>query len=282
MIWLVGNRGMLGSDVEAILKRQGYPYVATDIEMDITEYANISAFTARYDIDWIINCAAYTMVDAAENESVKAFSINENGIANLSRLAGSIGAAIIHISTDYIFDGKKEGPYLEDDPPCPINVYGRSKLAGEIRLAAALNRYFIIRTAWLYGDKGNNFVKTMIKKFSEDSEVRVVSDQWGSPTYAKDLAEAILAIVSAKSLQYGIYHFTNEGKTNWYDFALQIHSSARTHGLINRDIRIVPVTTSEYPTKAARPMNSWLSKIKYVMNWALTVGIGGRPWKNAS
>ncbi len=277
MIWLIGNRGMLGSDVEKLLVRRSLPFMTSDIDVDITDPAALRAFAGQQDIEWIINCSAYTAVDAAEDERDRAFRINADGVLNIARLAEEKGAALIHVSTDYVFDGEKPGAYREDDATNPVGAYGASKLAGEQRIASAMKRYFIIRTAWLYGRTGKNFTLTMIRLFGERDEVRVVADQWGSPTYTGDLAAAIVKIVEDGSARYGIYHYTNEGRTTWHEFAVEICAQARRHGLIDRDVRVTPVTTAEYPTKARRPKNSYLSKEKIVRE----LGVRCRDWREA-
>jgi len=277
MIWLIGNRGMLGSDVEELLKTRSVRYIATDIDVDITDYAALSDFASYREIDRIINCSAYTAVDKAEEERDKAYSINADGAHNIARVAEHSGAVLIHVSTDYVFDGEKNGPYLEDDETNPLGVYGRSKLEGERRIISETDRYFIIRTAWLYGARGANFVRTMLRLFRERDEVRVVADQWGSPTYSKDLASALISAAAGDSTRFGIYHFTNEGRTNWYEFAREIYGQAVRYGRVKRDVDIVPITTSEYPTKARRPKNSYLSKEKIIRE----LGVECRAWRKA-
>ncbi|HNW27252.1 MAG TPA: dTDP-4-dehydrorhamnose reductase [Spirochaetota bacterium] len=277
MIWLIGNRGMLGSDVEKLLEQRALPFITSDIDVDITDPAALRAFAGGRQIEWIINCSAYTAVDAAEDERDKAFLINADGVMNIARLAEEKGAALIHVSTDYVFDGEKPGAYREDDATNPIGAYGESKLAGEQRIAAVMNRFFIIRTAWLYGRTGKNFLLTMIRLFGERDEVRVVADQWGSPTYTGDLAAAIVKLVDDRSTRYGIYHYTNEGKTTWHEFATEICAQARKQGLVDRDVRVVPITTAEYPTRARRPKNSYLSKEKIIRE----LGVRCRDWREA-
>ena len=277
MIWLVGNRGMLGTEVHGRLQRRGLTHVATDLDVDITDMPSLKAFTDPLTLSWIVNCSAYTAVDRAEDEPEAAFRINAEGVRNLARVAEEKGARLLHISTDYVFDGRKEGPYLETDPPNPSGVYGRSKLQGEIEIRGNIDRHVILRTAWLYGSAGANFVRTMLRLFQEKDEVRVVADQWGSPTLAADLADVILGIITREAVQYGTFHFTNEGRTNWFEFAGMIRKFACEHGLVTRDVRILPIRTEEYPTKAVRPANSYLSKEKIKAVFGLTI----RPWQEA-
>jgi dTDP-4-dehydrorhamnose reductase len=263
VIWLIGNRGMLGTDVERLLKKRKLSYVGSDLELDIMDLYTLQSYTVGKAIDWIINCAAYTNVDKAEVEQDKAFKINAEGVLNISQVALEIDARLIHISTDYVFDGKKKEAYTESDQPNPQNVYGRSKLKGERNIEQTMSNYYILRTAWLYGTHGHNFVHTMLRLFNERDRVQVVSDQWGSPTYTMDLAQAILTIINKDSSEYGVYHVTNEGRTNWYEFAKAIYAGAVACGLIDREVEILPISSKNYPTKAVRPQNSYMSKNKF-------------------
>jgi len=275
MIWLVGNRGMLGTEVEALLQQHGMAYFATDREVDITDQDRLQQFVSDKPLSWIINCSAYTAVDKAEDEPELAFRINADGPRNLAGIARDKEAKLIHISTDYVYDGTKEGAYTETDSPNPLGVYGASKYQGEVHIQKTLQAYFIVRTSWLYGKHGNNFVKTMLRLFRERDEVRVVGDQWGSPTYAPDLAGALLAIVRSNSEAYGVYHFTNEGIVSWYDFSCEIYRMAQKTELLTKDVRILRITTDEYPTKAHRPQNSRMSKDKIRNAFHIAV----RPWQ---
>src|SRR3989339_692395 len=196
MIWLIGHKGMLGSEVYKLLVEGAMPHLASDLEVDITDINRLRSYVGDRSLSWIINCSAYTAVDRAEDERELTFRINSDGIKNIALIAAEKKAKLIHISTDYVFDGNKESAYLETDPPNPTGVYGASKYAGEKHVQASLSSYFILRTAWLYGRSGNNFVHTMIRLFREREEVCVVADQWGSPTLAGDLAGAILHLIS--------------------------------------------------------------------------------------
>ena len=200
--------------------------------MDIADRTSIKAFSDPLALSWIVNCSAYTAVDRAEDEPGQAFRINAEGVRNLACVAQEKGARLLHISTDYVFDGRKEDAYLETDPPSPSGVYGRSKLQGELDIRENIDRHVILRTAWLYGPTGANFVRTMLRLFQERDEVRVVADQWGSPTLAGDLADVILRIVTLETVPYGTFHFTNEGRTNWFEFASLIRKLAGEHRLI--------------------------------------------------
>jgi len=288
MIWLIGNRGMLGSDVEKLLKNKKFEYIATDVEIDITRYGVLKEYVEDKNIEWIINCAAYTAVDKAEDERELAYKINATGAENLARICKDIGSKLIHISTDYVFDGQKDGAYTEDDIPNPINVYGKSKLEGEGRIKSILKNYYILRTSWLYGKNGNNFVHTMIRLFNQKDEIGVVSDQWGTPTYTKDLSNVILRIVELDNNAFGIYHFSNAGVRaesdknvevgiTWYDFAEKIYRVSKECGIINSDVKIRPIKTEDYPTKAKRPQNSLLSKEKIKKTFDMEI----RSWQEA-
>ena len=279
MIWLIGNKGMLGYEVEELLKKNNLPYIASDQEIDITDFSILVQYIKDKKIDWIVNCAAYTAVDKAEKE--KAYSINRDGVRNITKIASEKQAKLIHISTDYVFDGKKnkQSAYTEENQANPMGIYGKSKLAGEKEIINLLDKYFIIRTAWLYGVNGHNFVYTMLRLFREREVITVVDDQWGSPTYAADLAEVILKIIETGSDKFGIYHFTNEGVTNWYEFAREIYDQAKEIGIVNgsRNVEINPIKTEEYPTAAIRPQYSVLSKDKIKKEFNLKI----RNWYKA-
>lgn len=277
MIWLIGNKGMLGSEVEPLLGESGRECVVSDKEVDITDYNQLRDFAGEKTISWIVNCSAYTAVDRAEDEPEAARAVNSRGVQNIARLASEKKARLIHISTDYVFDGTKDGAYTEEDSPNPRGVYGSSKLEGEKSIQGALEEYFILRTAWLYGENGPNFVNTMLHLFGGRNEVRVVDDQWGSPTFAIDLAGAIVRIIEKRADRYGIFHFTNEGRTNWYEFAKEIHQLARERGIVQKEVNIVPIPTEQYPTRAVRPRNSLLSKEKIKRE----LGVECREWKIA-
>lgn len=273
MIWLVGNRGMLGTEVERLLRERGLAYVATDVELDITSPAAVEAFAAEHRPDLVINCAAYTAVDRAEEEEDVARSINADGPENLARALPD-QSRFIHVSTDYVFDGRATAPIPEDTSTRPLGAYGRTKAEGERRIAAATDRHFIVRTAWLYGVHGGNFVATMLRLMAERDEIRVVADQHGAPTYAVDLADALVRLARSDSRAYGLYHFTNAGETTWHGFALAVQGIATRRGILASGpgpargtddagaaggctVRAIP--TSEYATPAVRPAYSVLS-----------------------
>ena len=266
MIWLIGNKGMLGTELSLLLEKAGLPFAGTDMEVDITDPAELLKFTQERQIDWIINCAAYTAVDKAEDNEALCRRINTQGVANIAAAAKSCGAKLIHISTDYVFDGKGSRPYAEDDPTCPIGVYGLTKRDGEQKVFEENPESYILRTAWLYGRYGNNFVNTMLRLFKDREEVKVVNDQHGSPTWAFDFAGVILSIIQqaghGKEIPYGIYHFTNEGTCTWFQFAKSIYEEGRALNVLTKPCEVKPCTSEEYPAKVKRPAYSVLDKTK--------------------
>lgn len=257
-ILVFGASGQLGTCLEAVAERQGI----TDITFPVEGSANIldehgldSLFKAEQP-QYIINCAAYTAVDKAEDEQDLAAQINCEGARNLAKRAKAINATLIHISTDFVFNGNVPKLLEEEDAAEPISVYGLTKLQGEQAIAEETEQFYILRTSWLYSEHGNNFVKTMLKLGADRDELKVIADQIGTPTYAIDLAEMIFSIIAAEKQAYGVYHFSNEGVTSWYDFAKAIFDISAT------DVKLHPIPTSEYPTKATRPAFSVMSKAK--------------------
>jgi dTDP-4-dehydrorhamnose reductase len=245
-------------------------------DFDLTDRAQVSAEIERLQPAVIVNCAAYTNVDGAESDEELATRVNGAGPGYLAEAAKTTGAVLVHISTDYVFDGRKQSPYLETDPVGPISAYGRSKLAGEQAiLTSGLERYFIIRTSWLYGPGGRNFVETIIRLSQERKELRVVADQFGTPTYTGDLAEAMFYLLKLTDhdlknsphpsplTPYGIYHFSNSGQCSWQEFAIEIIAQMRRQGASLKVERVVPIRTEEYPLPAPRPAFSVFSKGKY-------------------
>ena len=235
-------------------------------KLDITNYDDILALLKKENVNMIINCAAYTNVDKAEDEPNIAYIVNTAAVDDLARAAAEVGAKMIHISTDYVFDGKGYKPYTENNITNPIGIYGQTKCTGENRLFERLgDNGIVIRTAWLYSNYGKNFVKTMIKLGQEKDELNVVFDQIGSPTFADDLAEVIFKIILSDKWQGGIYHYTNEGVCSWYDFADAIRELAKL------PCDIIPVHSSEYPTKAERPQYSVLDKTKIKETYGIII-----------
>jgi len=277
MIWLIGNKGMLGQELSNILLQSDIKFFGTDREVDIRNPATLRAYSAGKSIDWIINCSAYTAVDKAEEEEDIARSINALGAGNIAQVANEIGATMIHISTDYVFNGGGSKPYLESDSVDPQSAYGRTKAEGEALVATLCPQHFIVRTAWLYGKYGPNFVTTMLKLMKEKTSISVVNDQYGTPTWAYDLAMVIFSIVTINSDKYGIYHFTNAGETTWFEFAVDIQCFGRELGLLNQGCKVLSITSSQYPSKVQRPAWSVLSKEKIIKD----LGVTPPEWKTS-
>lgn len=268
-ILITGANGMLAKSVRARLK-EGNELICTDVaDLDITNEEAVMNFVKENKPEYIVNCAAFTAVDKAEEVYDLAEKINANGPANLAKAAKAVDATLVHISTDYVFNGDLDvaKSYVETDEVGPVTVYGKTKLHGEEQVKANTDKYYIFRTAWLYGD-GNNFVRTMLKLGNEKDEISVVADQHGSPTYAEDLAN-IIAEAIEKKIPYGLYHSTNQGFTTWYDFTKKIFELA--------DIKcnVKPVTSEEFIRPAKRPKNSKLNKQKL-----LEQGVTVPTWKD--
>ena len=266
-ILITGCNGQLGNEMQLLEKvNPQHTYFNTDVaELDITDREAILQFVNENHVDGIVNCAAYTAVDKAESNVELCDLLNRVAPGYLAEAVEQRGGWLIQISTDYVFDGTNHTPYVESDPVCPNSVYGRTKLAGEQAAQQACSRTMIIRTAWLYSTFGNNFVKTMIRLGKEKSELGVIFDQIGTPTYARDLAVAIFEAIN-QGVNPGFYHFSNEGVISWYDFTKAIH---RIAGITTCHVR--PLHTSEYPTPAARPHYSVLDKTKIKQTYGLEI-----------
>lgn len=268
-ILVTGSNGQLGNELKVLAR--SYPddnFIFTDVaELDITNENDIAMFVRDEKPAAIINCAAYTAVDKAEQEDSLAFLINSTAVGNLARVASKYDALLIHISTDYVFDGKGYKPYMEDDPTNPVSLYARSKHAGEQQVQSYANRAVIIRTSWLYSEFGNNFVKTMMKYGKERGQLNIVFDQTGTPTYARDLAGTILDILHKQPDFSGVevFHFSNEGVTSWYDFAKAIIE------LSGITCKINPIETKEYPLPAIRPFYSVFNKSKIKQRFQIEI-----------
>lgn len=266
-ILITGCNGQLGNEMQLLEK--DYPqhkFYNTDVaELDITDQAAIDSFVADNEIDGIVNCAAYTAVDKAESSKELCTSLNTVAPAYLAAAVEKRGGWIVQVSTDYVFNGKAHTPYKEDDTPSPDSVYGSTKLAGELGVQKFCKRSMIIRTAWLYSTFGNNFVKTMIRLGKEKQQLGVIFDQIGTPTYAGDLAIAIMTAIE-KGIVPGVYHFSNEGVISWYDFTKAIH---RIAGITT--CHVLPLHTSEYPTPANRPAYSVLDKTKIKQTYNIEI-----------
>jgi dTDP-4-dehydrorhamnose reductase len=269
---ITGANGQLGNELQQLAS--AYPtlhFMFTDVEtLDICNKEAIDRFLTEHPAQFIVNCAAYTAVDRAEDETTLCYAINRDAVRNLAEVATLHGSKLIHISTDYVFSGKAYRPYTEEMPLSPDTVYGKSKAEGEKMLLALCSQSIILRTSWLYSSFGKNFVKTIMKLGREKESLQVVYDQIGTPTYAADLAWAIIEIIrqSMEQPDYfkpGVYHYSNEGVCSWYDFAVTIHRIA------NIQCQIQPVTSEEYPAKAPRPFYSVLNKQKFKNTFHLPI-----------
>ncbi len=278
MIWLIGNKGMLGTEISRQLTENKIDFVGTDIDVDITNIDALKGFASGKGINWIINCAAYTAVDNAETNVELAKKLNDVAPGNIAKVAKEIGAKFIHISTDYVFDGTGDTPRTEDMTIAPIGVYGVTKADGEKSVASSTSEYYILRTAWLYGWAGKNFVYTMIRAMNTHEFVKVVADQKGTPTFAGDLAKVIITIISKNDVPYGIYHVTDLGEITWWDFTNEIKKQGIEMGWVtNKNCAVNPCKTEEYPTPAKRPAYSVLCKDKIQK----TLGITLPDWKES-
>lgn len=262
-ILVTGGGGQLAQSIKSLDNLPDYKFIYTDVsELDITEQDGLFKFFEDYEIDWCINCAAYTAVDKAESDFDAAHKVNIIGAKNLALVCKVHNTKLIHISTDFVFSGEQNIAYTEEDAPSPINIYGETKLQGEIEILSVLNRHFIIRTSWLYSEFGHNFLNTMLRLSKEREELQIVDNQIGTPTYAGDLAQFVMDLIVAKSDKFGLYNYSNEGVASWYDFAKAIFE------ISNIKINVVPIPSTNFPTPAKRPTFSVLnkSKIKQTFN----------------
>jgi dTDP-4-dehydrorhamnose reductase len=279
---LTGAEGQLGWEVARRARRAGLSLqAAARAHLDISDGEAVRRVMAALSPRLVINAAAYTAVDRAESDQETAMAVNCRGPAHLAEAARDVGAALIHVSTDYVFDGGKPAPYNESDPTAPLGVYGTSKLAGENAIRERLDRHVILRTSWVYGIHGHNFVKTMLRLGRERPLLRVVADQHGAPTFAGDLAEAVLSIARAHladrmpESSWGLFHCTNAGQTSWHGFATRIFQLAGRPGETAPNLQ--PILTADYPLPAVRPANSLLDCTRL----AWVHGIRLRPWEDA-
>lgn len=279
---IVGARGQVGSLLHLQASQHGFDVMAVDRdELDITDPLAVNRQVLQWCPQVIVNAAAHTAVDKAESDVDASFAINRDGPAHLAAAAEAVGAVLLHISTDYVFAGDKEGLYVETDPVSPQGVYGASKLAGEQAVMAGCSRHLILRTAWVFGEHGNNFVKTMLRLAASRDSLGIVADQFGGPTYAGDIAAALLVMAQQALVpdfsQWGIYHFAGEPHVSWYDFANAIFHEASVQGVLVRLPAVKGIATSDYPTPAKRPANSKLDcqKIQQVF------GIAPSDWRQA-
>ena len=264
---VTGGNGQLAQSLKDVVNHQDELDVDfQDLpDLDITNTQQLESYFLKNEFDYCINCAAYTAVDLAEEQSDLAYAVNAEGPKYLAEVCQKHQVTLIHISTDFVFDGQKRIPYLETDAPNPLSVYGASKLQGERSIQETTEAYFIIRTSWLYSEYGKNFMKTMLSLSETLNEISVVSDQIGSPTYAGDLAEVLIQIVLSSSTNYGVYHYSNSGTISWYDFAVEIFKQ------FGKTIEVKPIKTKDYPTAAKRPKFSALNTIKIENNFDCTI-----------
>ena len=278
---ITGSNGQLGWELCRRGKKHGFDIIALDLpEFDITEPSTVKKTVSQTGVSLVINASAYTAVDKAESEQETAFAINCDGPGYFASSCAETKIPLIHISTDYVFDGTREEPYLETDSLSPLGVYGKSKAQGETRVRTRLKNHIIIRTAWLYGIHGNNFVKTMLGLGKEKETLRVVADQYGCPTCAADLAEAILTIAEQikerPDIPWGTYHYCGKGKTTWHGFAEKIFELAGQYDSFAIK-KVIPITTAEYPTPAKRPPNSVMDCSLLIKNF----GISPAQWQES-
>lgn len=258
-VLVTGTKGQLGYDVVNELEKRGHTAVAVDIEeMDITDAVSVERVITEAEVEAVIHCAAYTAVDAAEDNVEICRRVNAEGTENIAKVCKKLDLKMIYISTDYVFDGEGERPWEPDDERHPLNVYGQTKYEGELAVEKYLEKYFIVRIAWVFCVNGKNFIKTMLKLSETHEELNVVDDQVGSPTYTYDLA--VLLVDMVESDKYGRYHATNEGLCTWYEFAKEIFRQAGV------EVKVNPVTSDMFPAKAKRPKNSRMSKEKLDAN----------------
>jgi len=278
---ITGAHGQLGRDIIDQSQSKGYQVQApSEDDLDITDLGKVDHIITHLQPDLVINTAAYTQVDKAESEAAVAFKVNKTGCTHLARICTKNHIPLVHISTDYVFDGRKGTPYIETDSISPLGVYGRSKAEGESEIRSILKEHIILRTSWLYGIYGQNFVKTMLNLATRKQKIRVVSDQYGSPTNAADLARAILTISDrlhpGSDIDWGTYHYCGRGVISWHTFAEKIMDLARLHGGI-RTAQVEPVTTADYPTRAVRPVYSALDCGRISKHF----GLDPQPWQKS-
>ncbi|MBP2156292.1 dTDP-4-dehydrorhamnose reductase [Erwinia rhapontici] len=260
-VLLTGAKGQLGRCFSDCAPESWKIYSLSSAELDITNGRKVEAIIRALKPNFVVNAAGYTQVDQAESQQFLANAVNRTGPENLARGANSIGARLVHVSTDYVFDGKSQRPYLEDDKTAPLNVYGKTKLEGEAAVLLRQPEAIVLRTSWVFSEYGNNFVKTMLRLAATRKILRVVGDQLGCPTDARDIAMAIIMLLKAQA-PGGIYHFSGSTMMSWYDFARQIIDMAAKNELLNTCPELVPIATSEYPFQAVRPLYSVLDTHK--------------------
>jgi len=268
-ILITGAKGMLSSDLVKVLSTEHEITGLSHQELDVTNKRDVDICINDNKPDVVIHAASYTDVDGCESNRELAFQVNADGAKNVALVCRETGSAMVYVSTDYVFDGEKSSPYIEEDKPNPINVYGKSKLAGENHVKSILDRYYIVRTSWLFGKNGKNFVKTILRLSQEKNKLKVVNDQIGSPTYTLDLARAIKVLLNKPS--FGYYHVSNQGSCSWYDFAREI---LKQNGF--NDVKVTPISTEEFKRTANRPKYSVLNCQKFMDEF----GYNLRNWQD--
>ena len=263
-ILVTGAKGQVGTDVVLEAEKRGHEvYGFASVELDITDKDSVDRVLVGVKPDVVINAAAYTAVDKAETEKTKAYAVNEAGVKNLAETCKKLDTPLLHISTDYVFDGEKKEPYVETDIPNPTSVYGMSKLAGEVALQNTWSKHIILRVSWVFGEHGNNFVKTMLRLAKVRDEISVVDDQYGAPTPAKAIAECLLDIAEKKGFgkqgfPWGLYHFQSDPGVTWYEFAKEIFRQAKESGVLDKEMKVHPIGSDQFLTPVKRPHNSKL------------------------
>lgn len=270
---VLGASGQLGQCLKKVSERKGINYLVfpNEATANILDKASLENLFVAEKPEYVINCAAYTAVDKAEDDVELCRKVNKDGALNIAELCKTYSATLIHISTDFVFEGNGHDLLKEEDIAEPLSIYGLTKLEGEIDVTSTLPQHFIIRTSWLYSEYGNNFVKAMLKFGAERDELNIIADQVGTPTYAIDLAGVILAIIETNSTNYGVYHYSNEGVTSWYDFAMGIFDISKT------EVKVNPIPTSQYPSRAKRPKFSVMDKTKIRTTFGLQIPY----WRNS-
>jgi dTDP-4-dehydrorhamnose reductase len=269
-ILITGAKGQVGTDLVIEAKKRSHEtFGFTSSELDITDMAIVNSTISNIKPNVVINAAAYTAVDKAETEIDKAYAVNETGVKNLAEVCKALDIPLIHISTDYVFDGEKKEPYVEADTPNPSSVYGASKLAGEVALQKIWHKHIILRVSWVFGEHGNNFVKTMLRLSKDRDEISVVHDQFGAPTSTIDIARALLDLSGKDNIGFGLYHLESNPKVSWHGFAVKIFEEAKKINLLEKIPAVKPISSEHYPTPTKRPVNSKLATDKGLLsvNW---------------
>jgi len=284
-ILITGAQGQVGKELVSIANQRGFDVIAAgQTELDITQLKNIRSYIELHQPDLVINAAAYTAVNKAEEEQDITYAINRDGAANLAAVSKEKNILLLHISTDYVFDGTKSEAYSENDAVSPLGVYGISKWQGEETIRQTLPEHIILRVAWVFGEQGNNFVKTMLRLAKDRDELSVVEDQFGGPSPAKDIAKTLIILAEQyqkeKTLEWGTYHYCGDEKVSWCGFAKEILKQAKEQGLIEKDIKVNAITTAEYQDPTKRPANSMLDCEKIKNTFGIIMSDEYQDWIN--